>query len=1554
MARRVNTRFLTGISVTVLVVLIGIFGASRLLGRGAYVKALPLARKAAAEGNINAAVDLYKEALAGYSKRPDLRVELGDFYYKNTRFNMEFLGQFVRLWESALEMDATYKPAAERLFNASLDATEVQASAEGYEMLRRRAEKLYQIDKRETKAEAYRHLAVIGHWLAGGSTPEQRVEQAVDQALAIWRTAPDLAQIPLLVSRAYLRMAYDRRSANPALGGELFDRAMALMEEAVAMQPGSAEMRWRQFQVLAAVVESADEPETASRMARRLRSIIQQALALLQPDDTRYVEIQLAAAQHLQNEGRREESMASLKALAEQRPKDDFVRIALGAALRLDPKQRAQAIELLNQQISPDVAYSGYRVMRRVELEYRRLMELTEARLEACQQATEPAARQQLLEQIEQSYQAAAKLVQPNNPDLLDIQARKLLLKNPGALVEAIQLLQSAHDRTTQTLGFNVQRAVFLAERYIQANEYGQGRVLLQQVLDRRPGRIDIRRMLARLLAMEGRQDEFRTQVELLEKQAPDDPEVKQLRLLTIDTRTNRAQLEGLLASLPEDTDAARFNKARTAFALGDRTLATRLLEAVRNVDEFRVRAVRMLAQLYVDANQRDRAEQVVKEALEKDQHASLRVLQASLIERRSPEEMQALLKDIIEDIADPVERALRTYRLARQQRKDIKEARASLDEALKANPEEIRIHEALFQLALEQQAWEQAAKHMEKLIAANTDRAGGMYVRFELAMAQAKYPEARDIALKLTQKLPEFSRSWLALAKVDYAMQQYAMARDNYAKVLQRQPGNAEALRGMIECSSELQQDDAVRQYLRQAMSVLPNDPVIRNMSLRHEELSGRAEKVVPQRRQILQERPDLLDNWLSLALSCLRAGDTRRRLGLGGFETFYEQARQVLQDAKARWPDEPSLYARQADALLALGKAEEGITAIRELGTRPAWKDKPEPSLMLGQFCWRLGKLPQAEEAIKEAVARTPAQGRLKTQLYLVQFYIGSSMAQRDNLDKAIALLRELAESTKDLQVSKMLIETQIKAGQLEAAEKTLATVAAQQNSDPELLSLQGVLLLQKRQVPQAQQKFDQAIKIDARCRAALQYRGRIYLTQNRLEPAQKDLTLARELNPSDVDVRTALSEVYRRQGDASAAIQEMEGALQLAPFSRETRLRLVELCVQTSRIDRALELVQAAQNMTALAKDPVWYIYHSQLVSKSDPGLAIQKIQQARQLAPQDGALAYRQVELFIAAKAPRQALQLLEQMAASPGADKEWRLPLLRAMAKAADGNRDGALLDFEASMALAVEDDVARGVLGRMVQTLGPKEAIRLASDRARVEGRWRGLLGLLYLENQEFDQAIASIQAARLPADFNKLSDVQKLVILQAAARVYLAAASRNAAHYVAAADAYLEYLKLADAAKLAISDVGRVSIHNNLAWLFSESIQPPNLAAAEEHARKAYEIMQKLGAPQPLVLDTYGWVLVLTGKIDAGIGLLRAAVDRDPTMVEAAYHIGEAHLRKNDAASGQAFLEQARILIEERQRSGLNTDDALKQKVEASLDRVRKLAKSKAGGAAP
>ena len=88
----------------------------------------------------------------------------------------------------------------------------------------------------------------------------------------------------------------------------------------------------------------------------------------------------------------------------------------------------------------------------------------------------------------------------------------------------------------------------------------------------------------------------------------------------------------------------------------------------------------------------------------------------------------------------------------------------------------------------------------------------------------------------------------------------------------------------------------------------------------------------------------------------------------------------------------------------------------------------------------------------------------------------------------------------------------------------------------------------------------------------------------------------------------------------------------------------------------------------------------------------------------------------------------------------------------------------------------------------------------------------------------------------------------------------------------------------------------------NNAAWLHNEA----GSHLALDYSRRAYEQAPDVAA----VLDTYGWVLLSRGDVDAAVEHLRKAALGAPDSADIQYHFAAALARRGETPEARAVLE--------------------------------------------
>jgi tetratricopeptide (TPR) repeat protein len=281
---------------------------------------------------------------------------------------------------------------------------------------------------------------------------------------------------------------------------------------------------------------------------------------------------------------------------------------------------------------------------------------------------------------------------------------------------------------------------------------------------------------------------------------------------------------------------------------------------------------------------------------------------------------------------------------------------------------------------------------------------------------------------------------------------------------------------------------------------------------------------------------------------------------------------------------------------------------------------------------------------------------------------------------------------------------------------------------------------------------------------------------------------------------------------------------------------------------------------------------------------------------------------------------------------------------RAIAKRHLGRKDESIKDFDAALAAAYQarnDDGSTEIIKTMADVIGPDEVISRLQARAEKEDRWKILIAQMYM--QKGDNASAAKTVEQVLAHEEALMPLDRERSMRLAGMLYLMMNQPNKS-----AAAYEKLLKQSPDDMVAL---------NNIAYLLGESVQPPRPQDGVKYSQHAYELMQQRAQRDVLVLDTHGWLLVLSNRVDEGIEVLRIA-NETKSIPDAHYHLAEAYLKKgvNDSSfvdQAQRELELALDLVKRAEQLKQPVDQALRGKIENAQGRAALMTQQKKSAAA-
>ena len=838
MARRVNKKFLTILSLVIMGSLLSAVALPKLLHKTDTPvlweradKQTAIARQEKSAAQYKLAKEFYVKAFRADPNNIEGMLKYGDMLHELARYDLEEVGKDVQAWERTLEINPRFVPALERLVDSYMELCRLQPLPEGFKRLSERAAALHRAQESNVKAEAYEHIGIIGAWLSGSPTRESEIEVSVNKLIELAKQKPDEVEIPWHVAKANLRLAYNRASANdPDAATKLRAQAVKVFEDAIKAQPQSAALAYRYFQIQLSLIDPKLEGAAEQKELDRLQGLLDNARSLAKPEDTDFVDINLASSVLMAQRGKPAEGEKRVEELLKLRPDDQRVRFAMTTYWRGTPEKRQQAIELLSRPVGDDSDRTGFRALTVRELEFRRLTELAELRL-LTYDDTPAKERPALRESIEQSYRTAVGIFsEEDRPALLKLKGKILLLDNDRkSTVEAIRAMRAAYDKFEQRRYVDVELTQQLARLYFMVGETGQYKALLQRLIEVRPNAHQARKALVTLLLREHLFDDARKHVEFLEQNLKDDPDSVRLRVAYLLGIGDVKSVQTMVNNMAETTPQQKLVKAAALQVSGEIDRAEKLVvplvkdESARNFEE--TGASQMLGRLYMKAARKEDAAKLADEILAKrPKDPFFRVLALAARDKANDDEIKKLREEFNLEIGDPVARELENYWMGRQQNKPVAELEKMLVQLDQKNPNDGKILETLFNHGIDFGNLKMAADATSKLEKLNWDQADGLYFRTKLNMARRDGEGALATATTMSRRLPEFSRTWVVFGQAQQLNGQYESAVSSFNKALDMQLENFEALRGLVECQIELRQfSEAKKQLARGAKSANP-----------------------------------------------------------------------------------------------------------------------------------------------------------------------------------------------------------------------------------------------------------------------------------------------------------------------------------------------------------------------------------------------------------------------------------------------------------------------------------------------------------------------------------------------------------------------------------------------------------------------------------------------------------------------------------------------------------------------------------------------------------
>jgi putative PEP-CTERM system TPR-repeat lipoprotein len=775
----------------------------------------------------------------------------------------------------------------------------------------------------------------------------------------------------------------------------------------------------------------------------------------------------------------------------------------------------------------------------------------------------------------------------------------------------------------------------------------------------------------------------------------------------------------------------------------------------------------------------------------------------------------------------------------------------------------------------------------------------------------------------------PELNGTLTAIrGSAQYQLGRYADARGSFERALALNPNDLNALLGAAEATKRAGDLTAAREIYDRAPEGLRRQPGYWRGLGYLEQSSGhpdRAEKAYQAAIGLYDPKDDSDELLATLGLL------TETQIRLGRKPEAAATADRMLKLA----PDSSGAKYYAGLAAEAQGNLEQARTLYEEAALNRGWL---QPRIALARANFQLGKYNQAESILKDVLNQDPDNQVAMQMRDLVRSRLQSPAEALRQLEP------QLESSPDDVDLALRATQLSLRSGDTNAARSYMQQAEAAARTPEEKTKVAAGYV--------AIGDYDRAVALLESIPGpgeATRFRKEVLTIVALLRKGDRDAAIDRAegllAGEPDEQTRSVAAAIFAQAGDYRRAREQYTQLLAARPDDTATQLRLADVEIRAGELDAAAGQLQSVLQRDARNEQATLTMARVAMLRR-DSGEAERWARKARgehpqslgaQLAFAQQMLANRKLDdakdgaeaaVRLAPTDP-QALTMLGavqnargELSASTATFRRiveksprvvsYRLNLSRALLREGKGKealqvidqalqaepRNPQLLGAAVMFALQGGDvERAAGYSARLSQLdPEPPVAVRLEARVAIAQKRYGDAVELLDraaqtgLDAQLVGERFQAARLAKLPDAERELNSWLEAHPEDVQLRILLADHLGAKGDTTGARKQYEAVLERAPRSVVA---------QNNLAVLYQQQGDP----RAAELARSAYQ-----GAPaNPLIADTYGWILVEKGDVGPGVEILRKAAANPAATPEIHYHLAEGLSRqgRRDEALG-------------------------------------------------
>ena len=509
-----------------------------------------------------------------------------------------------------------------------------------------------------------------------------------------------------------------------------------------------------------------------------------------------------------------------------------------------------------------------------------------------------------------------------------------------------------------------------------------------------------------------------------------------------------------------------------------------------------------------------------------------------------------------------------------------------------------------------------------------------------------------------------------------------------------------------------------------------------------------------------------------------------------------------------------------------------------------------------LLGSAYMSKGKYITGMEYLERATARAPDAAAIRAQLALSHLLTGSTGRAITELERVVNLDPGL------LRADILLVISHLGQNQYDKALEVASTLTGKQPDNPIAWNLMGGVYEGLGDLRSSRQHYEKALEIDPAFSASALNLARLDLDTGDTKSARRRHEAILAITPHEPKALVGLANVANQEGHAQEVLSLLERARDYNRGAVQPRLMLTEAYQQQGRRHDALAVAEEAYELDPQNPAVIQTLATAQL-SIGNPETAV--------------AILLSLVDLFPQTTAAHYQLGIAQSRV---GATEKARLSFERALSL--NGDHLGSKLAL-GQLALQSADIETAVAMHKRIEREHPGEPEEgaLRGDTLMTRGKFNEAASAYAETLANFPRSalvIALFQAYWRAGEEQQaehtLGEWLERHPTDSAVRVIAAEVAQRQGRDDIAVARYEQVLS---------QNEYNLTALNNLAWL----LQKKDLPRALELAKRAYE--QAPGKAG--ILDTYGWLLVQSGRANQGLVMLDRAVELAPEALVNRYH---------------------------------------------------------------